>query len=402
MADNEPTIESVEGLTCEEWVDEQYKLRTVEMGRTELAIELEEACARSPGRVLTTAEYLQVGQFGNNGYYATHIEHGKTNVHRDWAMPLACLYKSGGYERMIEFGFGDGELGWKTVKAGEKLGVNIKWSGIESNSKLERRARENFQKQGLGENLGELESRASGISFGGKSLVVCAYSLDSVPPECFTVKDERIDGGKGGIVDVVIGVEVKSGVAREVYLTDEQMMKKGMSLVNGEFVDQNGRRFDLSSWRVRKRNQRAYVPVESFGILAELCERVGEGSGFVIIDEYRTVSSKWESDNLCLPKEVGRGVVEIEDIYERAGEQLLYYPTYLSSLTSVLGSLGFEAVKSMIEEVFAKQLVGERWSERRSGLGTYLCHATVATGKKYSSGESFIRIKKPEKHLEFG
>jgi hypothetical protein len=66
----------------EDWKIKNYSLKKATIKNKQLSEELEIACQKSGG-FLTYAEYLQIDQFGQNGYHANYKDHGITATHKN-------------------------------------------------------------------------------------------------------------------------------------------------------------------------------------------------------------------------------------------------------------------------------------------------------------------------------
>lgn len=106
------------------WKKENYSLKTAKIKDKKLAKELEDEYSQKGG-FLTFAEYLQIDQFGKNGYHANHALHGETNAHKHWAKAVVCLCLEKDFEKIVEFGPGEGKLALEVIKLAQKMAKEI-------------------------------------------------------------------------------------------------------------------------------------------------------------------------------------------------------------------------------------------------------------------------------------
>lgn len=351
----------------ETWKKNNYSLRKVKIENSQLAKEMELSCAEKDG-FLTFSEYLQIDQFGENGFHSAHSEHGITTTHRHWANALTSLCKSKGYNYIVEFGPGGGDLAIETVKKAKKLDLNLLWSGIEINSNLVKKIKERFKKEKLERNLKEIVGSQKEIKLNKKCIFVFSYSLDSIPTEIFVnTSDQR------SYPDGVIGIKVKDQILEEFVLNKAQIKKRSMALKNGIFKDSFGNKFDLKDWRLFK-NQRLYLPVNSLSVFWEFVKRSPKESTFLVIDEFRGSIHPLETSHLCLPKDLylyKKDCDNFEKCYRESGKNLFYYPVYFNTFLEFIKSFGFGLIKYDIEEKLAKEVSNKRWNETNNFHLTY-------------------------------
>lgn len=350
-------------------------LKTARIQNQQLALELENACTKNGG-FLTYAQYLQIEQFGKNGYHSTHKKYGMTEVHKRWPKALTKLCMTNKLEEIIEFGPGEGQLALQTLLEHNKHQTkNIVWTGVEIDTKLQSIIRKKFKINSVEKQLKKLVSSVNGIDFSKKALIIFPYVLDSIAPEIFVNTTPRKT-----FPNAIIGITVKNSVLQEIMLTPEQLKTKGLALQNG-IVTTSGHRFDLKTWTLFK-GQRAYIPISAFALFATVAQKAKEGSVFLIIDEFRQSPLPWESGHLCLPKKLytrDRESKNIEKHYKTAGENLFYYPTYSHTFFNFLSQLGFTTIQDEVEQKLANQIIGKRFF---SLVSSYFTYAFVAQNKK--------------------
>lgn len=339
--------------SCRDWwniYSKKIYLATATIKNKKLAQELEDACKKSGG-VFTYSEYLEIEQYGKNGYHADSKEHGATSVYQHWGSAIAYLCFKNDFAKIIEFGCGDGSLGIEAIKEYKKLSNNkISWTGIEINKTLHEDIRKRFKKENLSENLENIVSSVREIKQKQKVLFLFPYSLDSIPCEIFV---NTLD--KKSYPNAMIGVMIKNNVLTEIIIP--------LSAKNGVYIDKNNRRFDLSSWKLHK-GQRLYIATDAFYAVYDISRRVDANSQFVFIDEYRMNPFALELGFLGTPKKLYTGSTECKNIswyYKNAGRRLFYFPIYFETFFRFLHTVGFRSVTSDIEQKAAANLSGKRW-----------------------------------------
>lgn len=355
---------------------EDYKLKEVKIENKLLAKELENAC-RTNGGFLTYAEFLVIDQFGKNGYHANHKVHGITPTHESWGKAISELCKKNDISSVIEFGPGAGDLALEIFKASKNTKQKINWSGVELNPELIKSIKFNFKQNGLTSNLDQLVDDLEKLKYRKKALIVFSYSLDSIPPQIFINTRNR-----KSVPDSIMGVTIKDGVLKEFLMTEEDLIKKGISFKNGVYKEKGCIGFNLSPWKIHP-GQRAYINVVSFSILYKFTKLFSD-SMFLIIDEFRFPSSPWDRGYLCVPKDLHRfkrDLNKLESAYKESGSNILYYPTYLLTFYKLLNGLGFSSVNYEVEKKMAKDIVGENWRHIKD---VYLTYAFLASNKRES------------------
>lgn len=353
------------GQSEKEWRLKQqgnYGLQTVRLENVGLAKELEEECKKKGG-VLTYGEYLQIEQFGKNGYHASHSLHGMTDSYKVWEKALFFYCKKNNIHSIVEFGCGDGKLARVILKEAKKQKYDLSWDGVEVNSELREKAKASFEKEKLFESVSFLVSSLDQVPHTLQSLLLFSYSLDSVQPEIVLSKNSH------GIPDAFIGVEVKNGKLKEVILTASQLRKKGYIFEKGQLTNEKGISYDLREWSLQD-SQRLYIPIHALTVLHEWVQKFPIGSHIFIMDEFRRLPSLYERHRhygtpvvlYISPKE--RYDFLVNTAYKNAGNRLFYYPFFLNSYYSFLQLLGFVDVHYGIEEKIAKQMMKESWKPK--------------------------------------
>lgn len=365
----------------EQWRTKNYALNKTRISNKELALEMEAACTKNGG-FLTYADFLKEDQFGTYGYHSKHKDHGATDTHNRWGKAIAALCKDKEIHHVIEFGPGTGDLAIAIIKQAKRKNFDISWSGVELNQELQKKIRDKFQKEGLKVQLAEQVNSIDQLKTRKKSIVVFSYSLDSVAPQIFiNTKNEK------SFPNALIGIKVENGILEEVILTGAILGKKGIFFEDGIYSQDNGTKFDITSWKLFP-YQRAYIPVAAFSILKAFTDRF-QDSLFIIIDEVREPAFFWNTQHLCLPRDLHkykRDLTDLEKAYREAGENLLYYPTFFLTLYKFIHRLGFRSVEYEIEQKMAKDLSGDHWVSLK---GQFLTYSFLAWDKKNKSKEVF-------------
>jgi len=352
----------------------------IRVANRQLYQEIEEACKKSEG-VLTYAEYLTVDQFGENGYYATAKFHGKTDVEKRWGQALANYCLKNGYETLIEFGCGSGELGVAVVKAYKKqTNKTFKWLGVEIDEELHKKIRENFKSQKLENEITGIVTSIDELPDIQKALIVFPYSLDNIPPQMF-VNTKSYNSYPDGI----IGIRAENGVLSEVIIPKNILQKKGLQLEKGFFKEKNTT-FNFSSWKLRK-GQRAYVSTDAFQALYQYAKKFGDNGTICIIDEFRK-EPLVALENLGIPKSLyEKNLICYDRIryYHESGKHNLYYPLYKDSVLKFLHAIGFQSIDYDIEQKKATELKNKSWFSPGKGYTTFTFFAKDFVEKKNTS-----------------
>lgn len=349
------------------WKKKAYSLKTVKIKNKKLAKELEDAAKNNAG-FLTFAEYLQIDQFGNNGYHALHKAHGETQTHKNWPKALSLMCKEKGYTHIIEFGPGNGDFGAALLKEARRIGHTLSWSGIEIATPLQKQIRRRFKKEGLEKNLQGLYTTSNDISINKESVIVFSYSLDSIPPEMLVNTTSQ-----PAMPNAVLGVTIKNGILSETILPPDILTQKGVSFSKGIYTDNHEYAFDVRSW-VLSPGQRAFLPFSAFSTFIELVKKAPLNTLFVIIEELSHPTLPWEAKHLGIPKDVYAKIREqwdMEKMYKESGERLLYYPLYLHAFQLLLRSLQLDVLTQGVEQKIAHELLQKPWKFIESHYITY-------------------------------
>ena len=341
-----------------------------------LAKELEEECVKKGG-ILTYGEYVQIEQYGENGYHANTDKNGFTDVGGRWPAALARYCLKYNYKSIVEFGCGSGELGALIAREYKKIsGRDISWTGVEINKTLHERIRKNFKLAGVESSMTAVTTTLDGVREKNKALVLFPYSLDSIPPEIFLTVNNKYS-----YPDSILGIIIKDGRLSEELIPQSKLEEKGIYFKDGLFKAGKGNTFDLRSWKLHK-GQRAFIPTASFGLLADYVRKMPEGSAFVIIDEFRESPFYFHAGNLGKPRDLyakGREFNNTARYFQNAGKQICYFPIYKDSLYKFLHETGFRSVQFDIEQKMAAELAGKRWA----GLAMhYFTYAFIAKDRK--------------------
>lgn len=337
----------------EEWKKYNYSLKEVKIKNKRLAKELEEQCNKKDG-FLTSAEYFEIDQFGKNGYHTTYSFNGNTTSHKIWKEALPILCQREDYKNIVDVGAGNGKLGAEMLKFAKTHRIDIKWNCVEKNEKLQGEIRNNLKKAKVLDFLANIESNIYKIPLQEKCLAVFSYSLDSIAPEVFINSHQEIN-----FPNAVLGVSVKNGVLKEIVLSKEQLGKRKISFENGIYQNQKGLCFNFKNWLIHP-GQRAFIPIASYDFLANIVSFIPESSLIFIIDEFTLVPKSFETNHLCVPKDLGtftRDVYDLDELYKTSGENLLYFTSYLSEYISVFQALGLTNLSWVEEQAMARKII---------------------------------------------
>jgi hypothetical protein len=342
--------------------------------------ELEKECKRKNG-ILTFAEYVVIDQFGQNGYYATSKKHGKTDVEKRWGGALANYCKLNGFDLVIEFGCGKGELGVAIAKAYKKqTGKTLKWIGVEIDKKIHEEIFDTFTRQNMQSSVSKIVTALDELNTYERdtALIVFPYSLDNIPPQVFLNTDITTS-----YPNALLGITAKNGMLSEVIIPPEILKQKGIKLENG-FFRQNGITCKLSSWRLRP-GQRAYITTDSFMTLYTYIKKFNNKSHVIIIDEFRNEPWFFNLSNLGIPKSLYEKNLIYADrmrYYRESGEHNLYYPIYKNTLLQFLNAAGFQSIDYDAEQKKAAQLKNKLWIPTRENYATLAFIAKNLVNKK--------------------
>jgi hypothetical protein len=365
-----------------DWEFEKYGLKTEVIQNKQLALELENACQKDG--YLLFSEFLQIDQHGKYGYHLNNKWHGEQQLYRYWGKAIAKLCQYEPIERVLDFGAGNGDLGIAVIDEARKLHYKIIWSGIEINGNLISTIRQAFKRKKYEENLLQISPSINKIlSSSKKSLLVFSYSLDNLAPEMFINENQDLHYPTN-----LMGVTVKNGVVNEIILTNEQLLKKKIQYKNG-VLSQNGTSYNLHGWKLTHL-QRACIPITAAKILLQSSKKVKQNSMLLIIDEFSEPNYARNEKHLNFPKDLtvfDRIFKNTTKLYNQAGNNLLYYPTYLLAYESILQSLGYTQLQIDNERTLANILAKKHIIQNIPGL----CFGILA--KKTSKTVNPITIK---------
>lgn len=331
-----------------------------------LAEELEQECRKKHG-ILTYSEYLDIEQFGEHGYYATSKTHGKTDIDRRWGDALANYCRQFGYDTIIEFGCGTGELGVATAKAYKrKYNTNIKWIGVEIDTRIHTKIRDLFKKHGMQNSIEKLVASIDEIPQQENALILFPYSLDNIPPQVFLNTTSATS-----FPNALLGITVKDGLLSESIIPPDVLQKKKIKLENGFFI-QNRNRYKLTDWKLRKA-QRAYISIDVYANIYTYAKKFGKKTTIIVVDECKDEPWFFDLRNIGIPKSLYERNFLCNDrkrYYREGGKHNLYYPQYKSSLLYFLNSLGFQSIDYDVEQKKSAQLAKKRWFPTREHYST--------------------------------
>ncbi|MBI2033030.1 MAG: hypothetical protein HYT10_01020 [Candidatus Levybacteria bacterium] len=362
----------------EDWKIKNYHLRKAVIKNKLLAKELETACQKNGG-ILTYNEFIAIDQFGKNGYHATHGYHGITGSHKHWAQAVFKLAQKKGYSYIVEVGSADGSLAIDSITQALKSDYPLFWTCVEINASLQKETIKRFKQKNLTPYLKQTTTIIDNVRFSKPCIGIFSYTLDSIAPEILW------NSKKGQHTpDTILGITVKNGLLEEIILTKKQLSEKGISLTNGIYTDSKGIQFDIRSWNLYK-GQRAYLSLPAFSLLASFIRKIPLGSMLLIIDEFRPPPAPWHTNHFLFPKDLlmyKRECENIEKTYEYAGEQLFYFPSYLTTTEKLIQSLGCNVEQTDTEQKLAHDLSGRRWLKRPK---MYFTYALLTSAKKTAS-----------------
>lgn len=357
----------------EERIKAYYSLRTARIKRKKLAALLSQACTEKDG-VLTYPEYLILEQFSRYGYHGTHLGYGGTPVAKYWPKALVALCQQQNIHSLVEFGPGEGALGAYTVKEALKQHHDLSWSGIEIDTSLQQDILGMFKSKKISQHLLTVTTTLEEMIIPEKSLFVFSYSLDSIPPLLFTNTTN-----KKSYPNALIGVRVHGQELEEVILSKDMLKKKHLSLEKGIFTNEHGQKYDLRDWQLVP-YQRTYLTLPSFFTLQQTVAKLPKGSFVLIIDEFRESLPFWNTEHMFVPRDVemfDRDMRNIQKFYETAGENILYYVSFVETYMSLLKQLGCTQVQFTEEqEAIASIRLKKPFSNVFSSFSK--CHAILA------------------------
>lgn len=358
------------------------KLATnIKIKNTQLYNELEKACEKKNG-VLTYAEYLTIDQFGENGFYSTSKTHGKTDVEKRWGNALSNYCQDLGYNTILEFGCGNGDLGVSISKAyKKKTKKNIKWIGVEIDSRMHERIYNNFCSHNLQDSVEKIAISINELRAyqNDTLLIVFPYSLDNIPPQILLNINYSTSQP-----NALLGIKAKNGTISECIITPDVLQKKGIRIKNGIY-SQDNYQCNISSWKIRK-GQRAYIPVDALLTLYSYVKIFNSNSKYIIIDEFRKEPWFFNLDNIGIPKSLYEKNLVCNDrfrYYRESGKHNLYYPLYINTLLQFLNSIGFQSIDYDVEQKKAARLNNKPWISFRENYATLAFTAqNLNTNKK--------------------
>lgn len=343
----------VGGRKYSDWLKNTIALQeNVFIKNTALAKELEKACNKNG--FLTYAQFLDIIQFGENGYHNTHKHHGMTDVRFNWPKALVKLCQQENVHAISEFGPGDGKVGVLTLQEAKKQNYPLFWSGVEINKKLREKIKTAFAKKHLQNHLHQVVATLEELQLSKPCLFVFSYSLDNLPPELFINTTENLH-----FPNALLGIQVQNGYLCEVILTEKNLQQIHRRLENGIYTDEKGYSWDMSTWQL-KQMQRVYVPLASFTTLLAVQKQLPKNSFVLILDEFSF--SNAQTYHLGVPRDLEiytRDCTDFGKFYKDIGNWLLYYPLLLQPTLSFLSQAGFSVAEKMGEKQFAKKLLGE-------------------------------------------
>lgn len=359
-----------------------YTLHAAKIKHKKLAALLEKT-AQEKGGVLTFPEYLAIEQFSTYGYHGRHLKYGGTDTAKRWPTSLLALCKKHNIHSLIELGPGEGALGAFTLQKAKEQNYVLSWSGIEIDESLRDDARRFFADRQLDKHIRFLLPDTKQLPPLPKSLFVFSYSLDSMPPYLFTNISK-----KRAYPNALIGVTIKDQQLQEVILTSSQMKQKGLSLKKGIFTDADGQQFDLTSWQLLPM-QRVHILIDSYKMLHQIVTALPAGSLILIIDEFIQSLPPLTGQHLFLPQDLDvmdRDMRDTKKFYQTAGENLLYYVSFLDGYTHLLSFLGCKniAFSHELEAAYNSAHNKPLTNTWKLPYGCYAILATVAKKKRIS------------------
>ncbi len=340
--------------------------------------ELEQECKKRNG-ILTYAEYLDITQFGKNGYYSTSTRHGKTDVDKRWGDALAKYCLKHKHDTIIEFGCGAGELGVATVKAyKQQTKKRLKWIGVEIDTQVHAKILNNFTSHDMQDSVEKIVKTIDELEIKPNALIVFPYSLDNISPHVFLNTNSATS-----YPNALLGITVKNGTLSEVIIPEEILKKKGIKLENG-FFTQNRYTCKLSLWKLRK-GQRAYISTDAFITLYTYAKKISNQTSIIIIDEFRKEPWFFNIENLGIPKSLYEHNLVCNDrtrYYRESGKHNVYYPVYKDSLLRFLNAIGFQSIDYDIEQKKAAHLRGRPWIRTWENYTTLAFFANNRVDKK--------------------
>ncbi len=365
-------------------------ISNISLENSNLATELEDACKNNNG-ILTYEEFMMIDQFGKNGFYATSKHHGQTDIDTRWGSALAQYFYTNAYTTIIEFGCGTGELGIATAKTYKKLAKkNLNWIGVEIDKNIHKLIFKNFKNNSVQDAVVAIVESIDDLPNLQNALIVFPYSLDNIPPHVFLHTKSNTT-----YPDALLGIKVENNKLSEVIITPALLKKKGLTLENGLF-SQNNCTFKLSGWKLR-RGQRTYISTNAFATLSTIAQKCNNAT-LLIIDEYRKAPWSFSLTNLGTPKSLYEKNLLCHDrkrYYQQSGQHNFYFPLYKETLFKFLSTIGYRSITVDIEQKLAADLTKKHWV----GIGkSYTTYAFIA--KNFVEKKSnYLTIPSPIRNI---
>lgn len=361
------------GRDIHEWEKQSVSLQTVELKNEKLSQELENACNKAGG-FLTYSEYVEIEQFGANGYHSTHKHHGFTPSFKIWKNAVFQYITRHNIHEIIELGPGNGYLAEDLLNICEKNHFGLTWNAVEIEDNFRENIQKRFGKEKYKKFVGDIVKTIDKLPYYNTALIISSYCIDSIPPEIFVNTKNTIT-----YPESIIGIRVKNNVLTEFILNQTQLHAKHFKIEKGICIF-NGISFDLSSWKLAPM-QRAYIILKGFKTLYDTVAKVKHPT-LLTIDEVRTSQEVLRSDHFLSPLYLSiknRYRFNPETGYKRAGELLYYYPIFLSSILSTLKSMGLTNITYDNEQKLAAILENKTWIPDKR-YRYFLCYGFLAKG----------------------
>ncbi len=359
------------------WEAKNFGWQKVQLPNTKLTKDLENLCQQRGGS-LTFGEFIAQEMFGENGYYKTHSDFGKTNVSKVWPEAIIKLCQKYSLNSVVEVGTGDGALGKESLKLANKMNLVLKWAGIEINQSLWNKIGKNQPKNFfLLESVRQLKPQ--------KSLTIFPFSLDSMPNEVVVNTTSRKN-----LADAMLGIKIENGILAEIVLSANDLKRRGIIFQNGIFTT-GYYSFDFSSWALQSK-QRAYLPINGFLAIIDYVKKMSNASELLIIDEVKPLPPLNGAYHLGTPRilnSILRDFETLEQAYKNTGNNLWYFPFYLNPMLGFLKEVGFTRLSFDIDSKMVKIITDKTW---KATPGIYFCYGISAKYQKQSLPTTF-RIK---------
>ncbi len=377
------------GKNFTDWKKQNYNLQKVEIKNKKLAKELEIACQKDG--FLTYSEYLQIEQFGKNGYHAHHTDHGFTPTYKLWSEAIFSYLQKNSIHTVIDIGPGNKYLAESLYKLSQKNNFPILWNGVEVENNFRETIKNTFKDKKYKSFFGRIEESIDKLPYYNNALIIFSYVLDSIPPEIFIHTRKEI-----GYPDKMLGIKINNGYLEEFILTDSNLLSKNIFMKEGAVIYKNNS-FDLSSWMISPM-QRAYITLQSFSDTCNVLKKVKNPS-LLIMDEIRTSPEVLSSEHFLSPLYLNiknRYSFTPQKAYERAGELLFYYPLFLSCLLSFLKDSGFQNIQFGPEEKMVSELLNKTWIPDKR-FRYFLCYGLLSNKRGQSKKTIRLLFPQPQK-----